>query len=276
MPKIVLYPLGSVGWIPSHASHTTCFAFFHGDELIILDAGTGLSRLMNLRDNLFKAQWSRLKHVRVFLSHYHIDHAAGLFWIKGIFGNRPITIYGPGEEVYGIPSREILDGLFRKPYSPHKLSEFGPNIRIEDIPLSGISPDGSKPLAVRVRHNRNHSDPSLAYRFDDLFAFVTDTPPEDEVVEFVRGVEVLLHESWYNSVETYESENDKLERHGDGPHTGSFGAGLIAHRAGVRRLYLIHPDPGRSSQNIEEDAKAVSERLGLDCRYAKDLQEIAI
>lgn len=270
-----LHPLGTMGWIPSQGLQTTCFAFFWGDELIVIDAGSGLSRLLELKETLFKPAWQKLRRVRIFLTHYHLDHIAGLFWIKAIFGAVPLTIYGPGVDIYGSHAVEILDNLFRKPYSPTTLRNFGPSISIEDLNLNGVMiPDGPADLRVSIRHNRNHSDPSVALRFGDLFAIVTDTPPEDEVIGFVRGVQVLFHESYFDSFPAFESESDSLEIHSKGAHTGSFGAGLIALRAGISRLYLMHHNPERPFQQAQEDAAKVSSKLGLDCRAAKDLEPI--
>jgi ribonuclease BN (tRNA processing enzyme) len=163
--NIIIYPLGTIGWIPSSGFQTTSFAFRWGNELVIIDAGTGLARLLDLRESLFKPFWSGLAGVRIFLTHYHLDHSSGLFWIRGIFGNTPITIFAPGRDIYGRGAQEILDGLFQKPYSPSKIKNFGPSIAIEDINLTGLTINkGPAPLRVGVRHNRNHSDPSVAFR----------------------------------------------------------------------------------------------------------------
>ena len=273
----VLYPLGSMGWIPSGYSQTACYAFFRGDNLIIIDAGSGLARLMDLRQTLFNESWLRLKQVRIFLTHYHLDHCAGLFWIRGIFGDLPVTIYAPGPDIYGRPAKDILDDLFRKPYSPKRLEEFGPDIRIEDLSLSGLTIDTApSPLKILVRKNTLHSDPSVSLRFGDLFTFITDTPAEDDLVEFARGSKVLLHESWYDSSRDYKGESDPLDRHNSAPHAGSFGAGLVSKRAGIDRLYLIHHNPERLRSEIDEDARKVSEKLGIDCRAVWDLMEIDI
>jgi ribonuclease BN (tRNA processing enzyme) len=275
--SLTLIPLGSMGWIPSAGMETTTFAFFWGNELIVIDAGTGLSRLLELRETLYKSEWAGLTQVRIFLTHYHLDHCTGLFWIKGIFGRIPVQIYAPGEEIYGRTAQEILDGLFQKPYSPARLKSFGPKIEVEGISLSGLMiENGPVPLLISARVNLNHSDPSVALRFGDYFAFVTDTPPEDEVAGFARGVDVLIHESWYDSSWTFGSMDDSLELHRDGPHTGSFGAGLVAIKAGIKRLYLMHHNPERKISDFESDAKKVSEKLGIECRASKDLEEILI
>ena len=270
-------PLGSGGWIPANGQQTFCFVFPWGDEMVVIDAGTGIARLMGLRDTLFKSAWRSLRGAQVLLSHYHFDHVIGLFWLRGIFGNLPVTIYAPGEEVYGQRAIDLLNGLFRKPYSPHPFSDLRPNVLVNDLPVGGLMLEtGPNPLKVSFRLNPNHSDPSVAFRFGDLFAVATDTPPEEGTIAFARGVKVLLHESWYDSSPAFRTVDDPLERHMEGPHTGSFGAGLIAKRAGVKRLYLVHHNPERSFRDVESDARSVSEVLGLDCRPARDLEEIEI
>jgi ribonuclease BN (tRNA processing enzyme) len=275
--SIILYPLGSMGWIPGCGFETSCFAFFRGTELIVLDAGTGLGRLLELQKGMFRQNWQGLTHVRIFLTHYHLDHIGGLFWIKGIFGNIPVTVYGPGADYYGRSTKEILDGVFCKPYAPHLITEAGLNLEIRDLDPNGmILPGGSEPLRISVRPNPGHSDLSVSYRFGDLFAFVTDTPPEDELIGFVRGVRVLLMESWLDSSSQFESEDDPLDRHAVLSHTGSFGAGLIAKRAGVNRLYFVHHNPERKIEEIDSDAVKVSAELGIDCRASKDMEGIEV
>lgn len=266
-----------MGWIPSAGYQTTCFAFFWEDELIVLDAGTGFGRLLDLRSTLFRDNWRRLARARIFLSHYHLDHISGLFWLRGVFHDLPLTVFAPGSDFYGCHAHELLDRVFCKPFSPRKLREFGPGVAIEDLGPGGLTlQSGSVPLRVGVRLNPNHADPSVSLRFGDLFAFVTDTPPEDEVVDFVRGVRVLLHESWDDSSDVFESEDDPLARHTIGPHAGSFGAGLVAKRAGIDRLYLIHHNPERTIEDAESDAVKVTRELGIDCKAAKDLDPIVL
>jgi ribonuclease BN (tRNA processing enzyme) len=275
--RLVLFPLGSGGWIPANGLETSCFAFLWGDELVILDAGTGLARLTTLKNSLFKAAWPGIARVRIFLTHYHLDHCIGLFWLRGIFGDMPITIYAPGDAVYGKSAYDLLNELFQKPYSPYRLIELNPGIAVQDIGPDGFDLDGG-PVKVHVgaRINPYHTDPSIALRFGDFFAYVTDTPPEDEIVGFVRGVDVLLQESYFDSSPEFTDESDPLDRHTDGRHTGSFGAGLIAKRAGVSRVYFIHHNPERRLIEADMDARRVSGALGLDCRPALDLHEIRI
>ncbi len=274
---LILYTLGSSGWIPSNGQQTVCFAFVRADEVFIIDAGTGISRFLELKDNLFKQWWGAIRGVHIFLTHYHFDHVTGLFWVPAIFKDLPVTVYAPGRAAYGRTAQETLNTLFRKPYSPHSFMELVPSMRVVDLDPPGLKIDsGGEPLDIGLKMNLGHSDPTISLRFGDSFAFVTDTPPEVQTIDFARGARVLLHESWFDSSGSFVDESDDLVRHAEGPHTGSFGAGLIAKRAGVSRLYLVHHNPERSIEEAASDAAKVSERLGIDCRAALDLMEIRI
>ncbi len=275
--KLTIHPLGSGGWIPANGLETMCFAFFRNDEIFILDAGTGISRLLELRKTLFSDQWPKIKKAHIFLTHYHFDHIGGLFWVRAILNNIPITIYAPGEVSYGKPAIDLLNGLFRKPYSPYPFAELIPNVDVIDLDPPGVTINsGSEMIDVGVKLNPRHTDPTVALKFNDWFAFVTDTPPENETIDFVRGVKVLLHESYFDSSDRYNDENDDLDRHTGGPHTGNFGAGLIAKRAGIDHLYLIHHNPEIPITDVDAGAERVTSELGIECHVSRDLEEIKI
>jgi ribonuclease BN (tRNA processing enzyme) len=279
MPKqsVSLWPLGSGGWIPANGFETLCFSFFSGNDLFIIDAGTGISRLVELRDTLFKHEWPDIARVHVFLTHYHFDHVTGLYWLRPILGGIPVTVYAPGVAVYGRPAAEILQNLYRRPYSPRAFLDLIPNVNVAELAPPGLTVDTEpEPVHVAVKLNARHSDPSVSLRFADWFAIATDTPCEDETVDFARGAKVLLHESWFDSSDRFTGEDDDLEKHTEGPHAGTFGAGLVAKRAGAQRLYLIHHNPESSMRELEAGAKRVAETLRIDCRIARDLEEIVI
>lgn len=77
--------LGCAGGIGGRDPHTTCLRI---DQDILLDAGTGLSKLD-------LSQLLQIDHV--FLSHSHLDHVAGLvLLLDAVVGKRqaPVTVYG--------------------------------------------------------------------------------------------------------------------------------------------------------------------------------------
>lgn len=273
---LTIYPLGSTGWFPSNGMETACFAFRWEDELIIIDAGTGIRRILELKHSIFKPFWNEIKTVRILLTHYHLDHIMGLFWMRGLFGEKSLRIYGPGESVYGIPASDILSDIFKAPASPHPFFELHPDVDASDFPDDGFDIGDVEKLHVTMKVNHRHTHKSIAFRFGNYFAFVTDTPPEIETVDFIKGVDVLLHECWDASSCRLESRDDELEKHAIGPHTSTAAAGLIASRAGVKRLYMIHHNPERMLREIESDAENVGKMLKLECVAVSDLKEIRI
>ncbi|GEM_PF-4001385 len=78
--------LGTSGWMPSEARHTSCAVI--GDAGIVFDIGTGAFRLRN---------HICTRHVDVFLSHLHGDHVDGFRYLLGILGGKQmqkVEIFG--------------------------------------------------------------------------------------------------------------------------------------------------------------------------------------
>ncbi|MCZ7663728.1 MAG: MBL fold metallo-hydrolase [Thermoleophilia bacterium] len=88
-----LVVLGSAGWIPQQERMTTSLALRVGDVLVVLDAGTGVARL--LEPGLRRLLPPPGSAVHVFLSHYHLDHTAGLTYLPVLWPGNPTTVYGP-------------------------------------------------------------------------------------------------------------------------------------------------------------------------------------
>ena len=75
--------LGTAGYYPTEKRQTNCVLI---KELnFILDAGTGFFRFPKFIGS---------KEIHIFLSHYHLDHVGGLFWLLGLFKGEKVNIYG--------------------------------------------------------------------------------------------------------------------------------------------------------------------------------------
>ena len=87
-----LIALGSGGWHATGSRHTASYLIDTGESLIILDTGSGLSRLSNHLDIL-----NKYEEINIIYSHYHLDYIIGLSYINNWSKEKRLNIYGPGK-----------------------------------------------------------------------------------------------------------------------------------------------------------------------------------
>ncbi|MGD2114802.1 MAG: MBL fold metallo-hydrolase, partial [Acidobacteriota bacterium] len=73
-----LIPLGTNGYIPTHGRQTMCFLVRFEDRALLLDAGTGVARLLEPR---VRELLEGVEQLDVILSHFHLDHVIGLSYL---------------------------------------------------------------------------------------------------------------------------------------------------------------------------------------------------
>ena len=225
--------LGTAGWMPSPQRETACISVRLGKSLILLDAGTGLRRLVTDPYLI-----SGVESIHVLLSHFHLDHVVGLSYLSALPGDRPVHIAGPGSWLYGTSTRDILADFIRPPYQPYRLADKG--FHIEELGPTIADIDG---LGIHVRAQFLHSAPSVGFRLGDSLAYLTDTAFDQESQEFASGVTVLIHEAF--------SDNP-----GDRTHSSASEAASVAAAAGVEYLYLVHIAPWADESTLLENARS--------------------
>jgi ribonuclease BN (tRNA processing enzyme) len=228
--------LGSGGWIPTSRRETCSALVRSGADALLIDAGTGVQRLIEEPDLLGGAE-----RVDVLLTHFHLDHVVGLSYLPSLPVSEPPVVWGSGELLWGTTTSAILDRLLTQPLFAASAAELTREVRElkADLEL------GSFRITTRVQER--HSGPTLAFRFGDSFAYCTDTSADPETARFASGARMLLHEAWYAAPTADEMG-----------HTASGEAGRIARDAGVDRLVLIHVHPLLSSdEDLARDARAV-------------------
>ncbi|HYX88522.1 MAG TPA: MBL fold metallo-hydrolase [Gaiellaceae bacterium] len=236
--------LGSGGWISTAERATTSVLVREGGRALVVDAGTGLHRLVTEPALLAGAE--RLDLV---LTHFHLDHVAGLAYLPAL--DLPATVWGPGVWLYGADSGELLAPLLEPPLSPFGEDEL-PEIRELREGRQQIAG-----LALRTRAQPRHWAPTAGIRIGDALAVVTDTGYDERTAELAAGVGHLLHEAWSSSSAPASAEHDS---------TGA-DAGQAAAQAGARALTLIHLNPRlEDHQPVLRDARATfpAARLGRD------------
>lgn len=254
-----IIPLGTNGFFPSFGRETMCFAIPFGKTLIILDAGTGLYRLA---EPVGKKLLAGAENVHLFLSHYHLDHTFGFYGAWKLFKDKKVTVFGKEEKkIFADLAADYFPINHEKEfanYSWRKL-EAGEN-KIGDY-------------QVRVRKQDHNGTGSLAFRFSFGVAYVTDSEPTREGVEFVKNTTLLLHEHWFSGKDLNRENRVKLEDQLIHGHATTIGAALIAKEAKVGKLCLVHHYPFYDGKQLERQ-KELARKIFPKTELAMDLKMI--
>jgi ribonuclease BN (tRNA processing enzyme) len=238
--------LGTGGWFPSDRRETACVLVVAGEDALLLDAGSGMRRLISQPQLL-----DGVARLHIVLSHFHVDHIAGLAVLPAI--RLHAGIWGPGRWLYDTPTAEILAPLMRPPLSPSAAHEFG---SVHEL-AAGSQAIG--PFTLRARAQSLHYAPTAGFRVDDRLAYVTDTGFERDTAALVAGVPLLLYEAWSVDRASGDERFSATARE----------AATIAAEAGAGQLVLIHIDPRLGDPDrLLDAARAVFEpaELGEDGR----------
>lgn len=257
MAQYRVIPLGTCGGMPTPVRQTACVAVEAAGQLIVFDAGTGLSRLAQPQMGPVLEKYAK---IHLFLSHFHLDHVIGLFYLPYFCEGRKLSIYGPGKEVGGFDTEEALLGFTSAPFSPARLDR-SPYVEGVGSLRAGRNSFASFEISAALQ---DHPGGSLAMRLDDAVAYLTDTGGGDESRGLAGGARLLLHEVW----------SDSLAEAPEG-HTNIRTATEVAAEAGAGRLALIHLNPEYSEERLAKMAVVARSFFPMTC-LAEDLTAIEV
>ncbi|REJ73247.1 MAG: MBL fold metallo-hydrolase [Acidobacteria bacterium] len=232
-----LVVLGSGGFHPAYGRQTMCFLLHLDGAPLLLDAGTGLSRLGEAD---VARQLDEVERLDIVLSHYHLDHVVGLTYLSGVW-RRPCRIFAPAPPLVDAEPAEALRRLIAPPLFPASLDQLPQPVEI--VPYDGdFSVAG---LEVRVRRQR-HPGGSVGMRLGDRIAYVTDTACEAATGELAAGATWLLHEVWCDRAEAEEEPGLVLG------HSAAEDVHALARECGAAHLVPVHHHPKRDARELGE------------------------
>lgn len=230
-----------------YGGNTSCIEYRCGDEIIILDAGTGLRKLGQSLLAEFK---NRPLNLTLLLTHTHWDHIQGLPFFGPIYNPRcRLRILGNEGARKGLVA--ALTGQMESTYFPVPFNKLPSNIEIEE--LKDFNFDIGSVL-VRA-HRANHPGMCVGYRLfspDGIIAFFPDTEAhvggeDGAMIEFVRDVDALILDSQYDRAE--------YKKHIGWGHGCVDDSVSLALKANVKKLFLFHHDPDHDDKKIDAFVK---------------------
>jgi len=263
--QIIIKFWGTRGSIPSpgpdtvkYGGNTSCVEVRCGDELIIIDAGTGIR---NLGMELLKETQVKAS---ILFSHVHWDH------IQGIPFFRPAYVHGNEFKLYGNKNWDTrleyaLECQMQSPNFPvtfDELNKVGAHMEYIDIDAGAVFQVGDRSSVTIRSIELRHPDRVFGFRIDydgKSLVYATDTEnlpePDERLVELASGADVLIHDAQYTSEEYYGSNGNSKESWG---HSTSEAAAAVALAANVRKLILFHHDPYHNDAQVDQMLQAAA------------------
>lgn len=248
---------GSRGSIPVSGSEyvryggdTTCLEIrTKSDDIIILDAGTGIRRLGN---KLVKEGRSRFN---LLFTHAHWDHLMGFPFFKPLFIKqaRIKAFKCPLPDSY---VEDMILKVLAPPNFPVKYSDLSASIVYEDADPSGFEIGSVWVEPIHLSHPNGGS----GYKFiedDKSFVFLTDNElgfvhpgglEFGDYLEFSKGVDLLIHDAEYTP--------DEYRTQIEWGHSSYADALDLAFEAGVQQLGLFHLNQERTDDEMDDIVRA--------------------
>ncbi len=245
--KVVLLGTGNPNADPEHSGCS--IAVIVDDASYLVDMGPGLVRQATALSprwggEIEALQVQNLK--RVFVTHLHSDHTVGfpdLLLTPWVLGRaEPLQVYGPegiAEMAQHITTAYREDIKYRL-YGLEPANNQGWRIDAHEISEGVVYQDEKvKVEAFRVSHGSWPN--AFGYRFttpDKVIVVSGDTAPNENLIKFSEGADILLHEVYYK--EAYDKKDDFWHDYHRKNHTSTLELGEIANRVKPGTLVLYH------------------------------------
>lgn len=254
--------------------NTCCLEVRDGDDLVIIDAGTGIRSLGSLLVN------KSAKPYHVLFSHTHWDHLLGFPFFH--------PIYEPEAEVhlwapvgFDKTTKELFSEMLAYSYFPVALDDIKSKILFQDIRDSQKLSFGKIKIFT---HYSFHPGSSLCFKIHlsgKVIGYVTDneflfgfhgsfdkvrkqkemTHPYQSMIDFFSGCDVMIHEAQY-------TDDEYIQREGWG-HSSLSNAAAFIKLTNIKDWIVTHHDPKHTDAELLENAerlKIILNELNHPCQ----------
>lgn len=243
-----------------------------GDNIYIVDAGPGVVR------RAAQAGIGMDQLTRVFLTHLHSDHTAGL---PDLIFTPPSSGRRAGLDIFGPPGTRAMAANIMRAWSADL-----------QIRLHGLEPEVKEAYAVHaheIKPGEVYRDASVrvtafavshgswkyafGYRFEaggKAIVISGDTTYSANLIEAAKGCDILIHE--FYSEKGLEQRTPDWQRYHRAFHTSAVDVGRAAAQAQVKKLVLYHELP--MGQPPDEVLDEVRRNFSGEVIYGRDLDVI--
>ncbi len=255
-----------------YGGNTSCNVVSDEDWVIVLDAGSGLQKVVLPNKNI--------KRVDLLLTHLHLDHIQGLGYFGPLFDpSMEVHIWAPKSATQSLHSR--LSRYLSPPLFPVLIRDLPAKVTLHDVENSSFE---IGPFNIDSRYII-HPGPTVGYRITKEHAVLAYIPDHEPALglkgltsdkkwisgfDIVYEADLLLHDAQYTR-EEYQS------RIGWG-HSCMEDTLKFASLCGVKRLLLSHHDPGHDDTRLNEIFAAIRQRSDYSFPYelAREGMEIEL
>jgi phosphoribosyl 1,2-cyclic phosphodiesterase len=236
-----------------YGGNTPCLEVRCGDNLLILDGGTGIRALGS-----FLMRTDTASDADIFLTHCHLDHISGLPFFAPFFSHGHRFRMWAGNLIPFNGVEEMFRRMMSPPLFPIDVEVLKGELEFCDFE-AGETLQPRPGVIVRTAP-LDHPDGATGYRIEyggSVLAYITDTEMrsdvlDPELVALTQGADLMVFDCTYT--------DDEIGAHrGWGHSTWRHGARL-ADQAGVKTLCLFHHDPAHDDAFMDavaaEAAKA--------------------
>jgi CheY-like chemotaxis protein len=253
--------------------NTSCLEIRHGDEIVIIDAGTGIFPLG------FDILNSSIKVIHLFIGHTHWDHIQAFpFFTPAYMEEFEINIYAT--KGFGMSAHELFSGMLRREYFPVKLEEMASKMnfielvdfKVIEIGDIKISYDYTSHPGITFCFKIEAFDKKIGYATDNEFLTGYHGNPheikeDDEslepyrhIIDFFKGCDLLIHEAQYMT-------DDYMGKVGWG-HSSVTNATTLIRLSEIKQWIITHHDPEYSDDKLREKLQVQKDILkdgNIDC-----------